>query len=45
MPNGKRRQVRFAIKSGAKFDLEEAKQALTPRYSDGVTVLVAPPAP
>lgn len=41
-PNGKTRQVKFTIKDRARFDLEEVKRALTPRYDDGVKVLAGP---
>lgn len=41
-PNGKTRQVKFTVRRGAKFDLEEVKQALTPRYADGAKVLAGP---
>ncbi len=41
-PNGKTRQVKFTVTDRAKFDLQEVKQALTSRYSDGVKVLAGP---
>ena len=41
-PNGRTRQVKFTITDRAKFDLEEVKRALTPRYDDHVKVLAGP---
>lgn len=40
--DGKKRQVKFTLKSGAKINMDELKEALGPRYSDGVKVLTAP---
>jgi hypothetical protein len=37
--DGKKRQVKFTVKDRAKFNLDEVKQALGSRYSDGVKVL------
>lgn len=41
-PDGKKRQVKFTVKDGAKFDLTEVKRALGPRYDGGVKVLAGP---
>jgi hypothetical protein len=40
--DGKKRQARFIVKDRAKFNLDELKRALGPRYSDGVQVLTGP---
>ena len=35
-------QVRFKLKDAAKFNLDEVKQTLHPRYHDGVKLLAGP---
>ncbi|QJW96380.1 hypothetical protein [Frigoriglobus tundricola] len=40
--DGKKRQVKFTVKDRAKFDMDEVKRALGPRYADGVKVLTPP---
>jgi hypothetical protein len=36
------RQAKFTVKTKSAFNLDEVKQALGERYSDGVTVLTGP---
>lgn len=43
--DGKKRQVQFKLKGGAQFNLDEVKQALGPRYDDGVKLLAGPTTP
>jgi hypothetical protein len=38
----KKRQARFIVKDRAKFNTDELKHALGPRYGDGVKVLAGP---
>jgi hypothetical protein len=40
-----KRQVRFAVKGGAKFNPDELKRALGSRYADGMKVLAGPTEP
>jgi hypothetical protein len=40
--DAKKRQALFTVKSPAKFNLDELKQALGSRYADGVKVLSGP---
>jgi hypothetical protein len=40
--DAKKRQAMFTVKDRAKFNLDELKQALGDRYSDGVKVLAGP---
>ncbi len=40
--DGKKRQVKFTVKDRAKFNMEEIKRALGPRYDDGVKILAGP---
>jgi uncharacterized protein YcfL len=37
-----KRQVRFTLKPGAQFSLEDVKKTLGARYNDGVKLLVGP---
>ena len=40
--DAKKRQARFKVKDRAKFDMDEVRQALGPRYADGVKLLAGP---
>ena len=40
--DAKKRQAKFTVKDRAKFSVDELKQALGPRYADGMTVLAGP---
>ena len=40
--DSKKRQVKFTVKDRAKFNMDEVKQALGSRYSDGVKILTGP---
>ena len=41
----KLRQAKFIVKDPAKFNMDEVKQALGPRYGDGVKLLTGPTGP
>jgi hypothetical protein len=38
----KKRQARFKVKDRAKFNVDELRRALGPRYGDGMKVLAGP---
>ena len=40
--DAKKRQAKFKVKDAAKFNMDEVKQALGPRYADGAKVLAGP---
>ena len=40
--NGKKRQAKFTVKDRTRFNLDDVKRVLAPRYDYGVTLLTGP---